>query len=48
MTMANWTWMGNHADAPAAAAAANANDAGGGEAAFAVNDDGTVGLYLYI
>ncbi|OBB18852.1 hypothetical protein A5761_07720 [Mycolicibacterium setense] len=41
-----WHWTGNHADAPSAVAAANAVGAGPGEAVYAVNDGGTVGLYL--
>jgi hypothetical protein len=42
----SWTWTGNHQDAPAAVAAANAAGAGPGEAVYAANDVGTVGLYL--
>ena len=42
----SWTWTGNHQDAPAAVAAANAAGTGPGEAVYAANDNGTVGLYL--
>jgi outer membrane protein assembly factor BamB len=43
----SWRWTGNHANAPKAAAAATAVGAGAGEAIFEVNDDGTVGLYVF-
>jgi serine/threonine protein kinase len=42
----SWNWTGNHQDAPAAVAAANAAGVGAGEAVYAANDVGTVGLYL--
>jgi hypothetical protein len=41
-----WAWTGNHADAPSAVAFANSEGKGPGEAVYAVNDGGTVGLYL--
>lgn len=44
--MSNWRWMGNHADAPSAVEAANQAGCGAGEAVYAANDAGTVGLYL--
>ncbi|WP_170914979.1 MULTISPECIES: hypothetical protein [unclassified Mycobacterium] len=44
--MSNWQWMGNCADAPAAVEAANQSGCGAGEAVYAANDAGTVGLYL--
>ncbi|SRR5258705_1762114 len=43
----SWRWTGNHKDAPSAAAAATSAGAGSGEAIFEVNDDGTVGLYIF-
>ena len=46
--MSNWQWMGNYADAPAAVEAANHVGCGAGESVFEVNDDGTVGLYIYL
>jgi hypothetical protein len=46
MAMSRWEWTGNHKDAPSAAAFANARGCGAGEAIFAVNDGGTVGLYV--
>lgn len=46
--MSNWQWMGNYADAPAAVEAANQSGCGAGESVFEVNDDGTVGLYIYL
>jgi serine/threonine protein kinase len=42
----SWNWTGNHQDAPAAVAAANAAGVGAGEDVYAANDVGTVGLYL--
>ena len=44
--MSRWEWTGNHKDAPSAAAFASAAGCGAGEAVYAVNDGGTVGLYL--
>lgn len=46
LLMSNWQWMGNYADAPAAVTAANQAGSGAGEAVYAANDAGTVGLYL--
>ncbi|MBF9434615.1 hypothetical protein [Mycobacteroides chelonae] len=46
--MSNWQWMGNHADAPSAVEAANQAGCGAGEVVFEVNDNGTVGLYIYL
>lgn len=43
----SWRWTGNHKDAPSAAAAATSAGAGSGEAIFEVNNNGTVGLYIF-
>jgi hypothetical protein len=43
----SWRWTGNHQDAPSAAEAATASRAGAGEAIFEVNDNGTVGVYVF-
>jgi hypothetical protein len=41
-----WGWTGNHGDAPSAVSFANSQGCGVGEAVYAANDGGTVGLYL--
>jgi len=46
--MSNWQWMGNYADAPTAVEVANEAGCGAGESVFEVNDDGSVGLYIYL
>lgn len=45
-SLKKWGWTGNHADAPSAVAFANNEGCDVGEAVYAANDNGTVGLYL--